>query len=378
MSDYRLIEVTGRKELLRFVKFPDKLYKNCPQYVPALHADQVKTLTKDAALQYCKHKMWMVINDKEVVGRICAIINPRYNKLYSKKNVRFGWFDCINDIKVAEMLLEAAETWGRQQGMDTIHGPLFYNTLGKQGMLVEGYDNIPPFNCIYNYPYYVKFIENLGFEKECDWVQYRMKSQLGLPEKTKRLAKILKQRYNLHFADINRLVKDKALVNKFFHTYSQSFMGEVYNFIPFTDAEIEQEAKVIPPFVNNKNSVVLLDEEGEVAAFGICLPSISKALQKAKGKLFPFGWIHLLRAQNDFSTVDLLLNGASPKWRHKGVSAIYFSEMAEKAKKYNYGDSISNPQIESNSAANIWKDYPDHSLFMRRRCYIKTIASGDI
>ena len=378
MSDYRLIEVTDRSSLLRFVKFPDKLYKACPQYVPALHSDQIKTLSKDAALQYCKHKMWMVTDGKEVVGRICAMINPRYNQLYSKKNIRFGWFDGINDIVVAKMLLDAAQAWGRQQGMETIHGPLFYNTLGKQGMLVEGFENIPPFNCIYNYPYYAGLIQKLGFEKECDWVQYRMNSQLGLPEKTKRLAKILEQRYNLHFADINRLVKDKEMVRKFFDTYCKSFMGEVYNFIPFTDAEIEQEAKIITPFVNNKNSAVLLDEKGEVAAFGICLPSISKALQKAKGKLFPFGWIHLLRAQNDFSTVDLMLNGAAPEWRHKGVSAIYFSKMAEKAKKYNYGESISNPQIESNSAVNIWKDYPGHSLFMRRRCYIKTIASGDI
>lgn len=372
MAEYRIIEVASRKDLLRFVKFPDTLYKNCPQYVPALHADQVKTLTRDAALQYCSHKMWLLTDAaNKVAGRICAVINPRYNKLYQKKNIRFGWFDCIDDTHASRMLFDAAATWGREQGMDTIHGPLFYNTLGKQGLLIEGYQNIPPFNCIYNYPYYSKLIEDYGFTKECDWVQYRLDSKLGLPEKAKRVAAIVKQRYNLHFGSIKRLVKDKAMVRKFFDVYSRSFMGVVYNFIPFTDAEIEQEAATIVPFVNDKNSVVLLDEHDEIAAFGICTPSISKALQKAKGRLFPFGWIHLLRAKNDFSTMDLMINGAVPQWRNKGISALYYSKMAEKALQYGFGESISNPQIESNSAANIWNDYPDHTLFMRRRCYVK-------
>lgn len=379
MTNYRIIEVLGKRDLKRFVRFPDLLYKSCPQYVPALHQDQMKTLTADAALQYCKHRMWLATDGgNRVVGRICAMINPRYNELYSKKNIRFGWFDCIDDIEVARLLLDTAEAWGRQEGMDTIHGPLFYNTLGKQGMLVEGYGNVPPFNCIYNFPYYVELIEKLGFEKECDWVQYRMNSQLGVPEKTLRVAKIVEQRYNLHFGSIAALTKNKANVHRFFEIYSASFMGAVYNFIPFTDAEIEQEAKTITPLVNDRNSVVLLDEHDDIVAFGICTPSISKALQKAKGRLFPFGWIHLLRAMNDYSTVDLMLNGAVPEWRNRGVSALYYREMAEKSRKYSYGYSISNPQIESNSAVNIWNDYPDHSIYMRRRCYIKKIGSGTI
>ena len=160
---------------------------------------------------------------------------------------------------------------------------------------------------------------------------------------------------------------------KNFHVYSDSFKDNVYNFIPFTEAEIEQEARTIVPFINDRDSVVVLDENNEIAAFGICTPSISRALQKAKGHLFPFGWIHLLKARNDFSLMDLMINGAVPEWQNKGVSALYYREMAEKAVQYNYGDSISNPQIESNSAANIWNAYPDHSLYMRRRCYIKEI-----
>lgn len=373
MADYILSEVKGRKALKRFISFPDSLYKGCPQYVPALHSDQMHTLTKDAALEYCIHKMWLVSCGGKTVGRICAMINPHYNERYGKKCVRFGWFDCINDVHVAKLLLDAAEKWGKEQGMDTIHGPLFFNTLGKQGMLVEGYENVPPFNCIYNYPYYVELVESLGFTKECDWVQYRMHSQLGVPEKAKRVAKLVQERYNLHFGSLDKLKKDKALVRKFFQVYSDSFKDNVYNFIPFTSAEIEQEAKSIVPFINDRNSVVVLDENEEIAAFGICTPSISKALQKARGHLFPFGWIYLLKAKNDFSLMDLMINGAVPEWQNKGVSAIYYQKMAEKAVQYNYGDSISNPQIESNSAANIWNAYPDHSLYMRRRCYIKEI-----
>lgn len=373
MSTYSIKEVKSGKDLRLFVRFPDRLYRDCPQYVPALHSDQYRTLTKDAALEYCTSAMWLAMRDGRVAGRVCAMINPRYNERYGKKCVRFGWFDCIDDIEVAGLLLDTAAAWGKARGMDTIHGPLFFNTLGKQGMLVEGFENVPPFNCIYNYPYYQELVEKLGFTKECDWVQYRMKSQLGVPDKAKRVAKLVQERYDLHFGSLDTLVKDPAMVDKFFRIYSDSFKDAVYNFIPFTDAEIKQEAKSIVPFVNDRNSVVVLDRDDEIVAFGICTPSISRALQKAKGHLFPFGWIHLLRAKNDFSLMDLMINGAVPEWQNKGVSALYYQKMAEKAVQYNYGDSISNPQIESNSAANIWNAYPDHSLFMRRRCYIKEI-----
>ena len=373
MAEYRLIRVSGRKDLRRFISFPDLLYRGCPQYVPALHSDQMHTLTADAALEYCTHAMWMVFDGEKPVGRICAMVNPRYNALYGKKCVRFGWFDCTDSSEVAGLLLGAAEKWGKEQGMDTIHGPLFFNTLGKQGMLIEGFENVPPFNCIYNYPYYPALVEALGFRKECDWVQYRMHSQLGVPEKTKRMAALVQERYGLHFGSLDKLRKDKALVRRFFRIYSDSFKDKVYNFIPFTEAEIEQEARSMVPFVNDRNSVLLLDENGEIAAFGICTPSISGALQKARGRLFPFGWLYLLRAKNDFSLMDLMINGAVPAWRNKGVSSLYYMKMAEKAKEFGFGDCISNPQIETNAAANIWKAYPDHSLYMRRRCYIKEI-----
>ncbi|MDY3964447.1 MAG: hypothetical protein SOY98_09140 [Candidatus Cryptobacteroides sp.] len=370
---YRIVEVRTRKELKQFIKFPDELYRNCPQYVPPLHVDQVESLTKDPALDYCTHKMWLAMDGKKVVGRICGMINPRYNELYSKKRARFGWFDTVNDIEVARLLLETAEAWAKENGMTEVHGPLYYNTLGKQGMLVEGYENIPPFNCLYNYPYYNDFVTSLGYEKECDWLQYKMISNQGCPDKMTRIAGMLKERYNLHEGCLAKLKKDKALVKYFFKVYNESFVSAVYNFIPFTDKEIEHEAKVCMPFINDKVSSIVLDEENKLVAFGIAFPFMSKALQKAKGKLFPFGWFHLLKAMHNYETVDLMLNGAVPQWQNKGVSAIFHCSMADKYKKSGTVWAISNPQIETNGAVNVWGKY-DHELYMRRRCYVKSLV----
>lgn len=372
MSDYKVVEVESRKDLMRFIKFPDELYRSCPQYVPALHSDQVKSLTKVSTLKYCKRKMWMVVDGVKVVGRICAMVNPRYNERYGLKRARFGWFDTINDIRVASLLIGTAERWAKEQGMNEIHGPLYYNTLGKQGMLVEGYENIPPFNCYYNYPYYNELVEALGFKKECDWVQYKVKDDVGVPEKAERVAKLVQQRYNIKIGSIDKMKKNKELVRDFFRVYSESFASQVYNFIPFTEEEIDEEAKATIPFVSDKASCILLDEDDNLVAFGISFPSISEALQKAKGKLLPFGWYHLLKAMNNFETTDLMLNGAVPEWQNKGVSAVYYKEMSVRAMRIGNKWGITNPQIETNSAVNLWSAY-DTEPYMRRRCYLKTI-----
>lgn len=377
MHEYKVVEVTTRKQLMMFIKFPDELYKDCKQYVPALHREQIYSLTKVSSLKYCSRKMWMVLDygtgsKGKVVGRICGMINPRYNEKYGTKRARFGWFDTINDIEVAGLLVSTAERWAEEQGMNEIHGPLYYNTLGKQGMLVEGFDNIPPFNCIYNYPYYNELIESLGFVKECDWLQYKMIADRGVPEKVTRIAGMLKQRYNLHEGSIKRLKRDKKMIKHFFDVYNDSFADSVYNFIPFTDEEVQEEAKAAMKFLNDKTSVIILDDNNRPVAFGIAFPTISRALQKAKGKLFPFGWYHIWKASHTLDTVDLMLNGAVPEWQNTGVSAVYHCAISERCIKYGTHWAIANPQIESNGAVNVWSRY-EHELFMRRRCYVKTI-----
>jgi hypothetical protein len=372
MSVYRLVEVLSKRDLRRFVKFPDELYRDCPQYVPALHSDQIKSLTKISTLSYCSRKMWMVLDGKKVVGRICGMINPRYNALYDKKRARFGWFDAINDMEVARLLLETAESWARENGMTEIHGPLYYNTLGKQGMLIEGFQNVPPFNCIYNYPYYNDFMNEFGYVKECDWVQYKVRADQEPQEKIRRIASILKERYNLHEGSLEKLKKDPKMVRYFFDVYNESFAQSVYNFIPFTKEEIDEEAADVLKFVNDKTSSIIFDENEELVGFGITFPTISPALQKAKGHLFPFGWWYLLKAMREYDTVDLMLNGAVPKWQNKGVSSIYHCTMSAKYRQQGTKWAITNPQIESNGPANVWGKY-ENELFMRRRCYVKEL-----
>lgn len=370
---YRIREVTGKKDLKKFIRFPDELYKGCKQYVPALHSDQKKSLTSVSSLSYCTSKLWLVEDENgKVVGRICGMINPRYNKRYNLHRARFGWFDTIDSLEVAGLLIGTASEWAAAQGMDEIHGPLYYNTLGKQGMLVEGFENIPPFNCIYNYPYYVRLIEQLGFTKECDWVQFRLPAGQGVPEKAERISKLLMERYDLHFGSLDRIKRDPGQVRDFFRVYNDSFADAVYNFIPFTEEEIDEEAASVMPYISDKASSVLLDSDDNLVAFGISFPSISKALQKAKGRLFPFGWYYLLRALGNYEITDLMLNGAVPEWQNKGVSAVYYKDMSQKAKEIGNRWAITNPQIENNSAVNLWNSY-EHELYMRRRCYIKKI-----
>lgn len=369
---FEVVEVKTRKDLRRFVAFPDELYRNYPQYVPALHANQLRLLTRGATLAYCSRKMWMVLDGNKVVGRICAIINPRYNERYQTRRVRFGWFDVIDDFEVARLLVGTAEAWAREQGMTEIHGPLHYNTLGRQGMLVEGFENVPPFNCLYNFPYYNDFMTRLGFVKECDWIQYKMVANHGVPDKARRVSRMVMERYNLHFGSLGRMKRNPELVRKFFRVCNESFASSVYNFVPYTDEEIDEEARTIRPFISDKASSLLFDEHDEIVAFGISFPSISRALQKAKGHLFPFGWFYLWRALQNFETTDLMINGAVPKWQNTGVSSVYYREMADKAIKLGSRWAISNPQIESNSAVNIWNSY-EHECYMRRRCYIKSI-----
>ena len=373
MAAYRIKEVLDRKDLMRFIKFADELYQGCEQYVPALHKGQEKTLLHSAALAHCERKMWIVEDGDRVVGRICAIINSHYNLRYSSRRVRFGWFDLINDIEVARLLIGTAEKWAKERGMDEIHGPLQYNTFGRQGMLVEGYDKVAPFSCLYNYPYYCDLMEQLGFEKECDWVQYRMAADQGSPEKLKNIAGRLMDRYKLRVADFDAMKKDKENFRKFFRAYNESFDGMVYNFIPFTDAEMEEEIGEIAGQLDKRLCCVLLDEDDEVAAFGIATPWISEAMKKAKGRLFPFGWYHVLKARNNFETIDLMLSGAAPKWQKTGISAVFHCIMAQQFKDCGAKWAVANPQIETNLAVNVWDKYDEKELWLRRRCWIRKI-----
>ena len=373
MTRYAIREVLTKKDLRKFIRFPFELYKGCDQYVPPLIKGQEHELMHAASLKYCTRKMWLAEDENgKVVGRICAMINPRYNEKYGTKRIRFGWFDLINDIEVARILFETAESWAKENGMEEIHGPLYYNTLGRQGMLVEGFDKLAPFTCLYNYPYYVDIMQELGFRKECDWLQYRMPADQGVDEKMEAIAERMMGRYKVRKADFDKLKKDPENIRKFFKAYNESFDGIVYNFVPFTEEEIAEEVKQIMGQLDSRLCCVLMDEEDEVAAFGISTACVSRAMQKAKGSLFPFGWYHVLKALNDFEHVDLMIQGAAPKWQNTGISAVFHGMMAKQYKDCGAKWALANPQIETNTAVNVWARY-EHELWMRRRCWIKSI-----
>lgn len=370
----KIVEVKTRRDLRKFVEFPDILYAKCPQYVPALHIDQIKTLTENAALEYCTQKLWMAVDERgNVYGRICAMINPRYNELYCKKCCRFGWFDVINDFELATALIDTAEQWAKAQGMTQIHGPLFYNTLGKQGMLVEGFENIPQATTIYNYAYYPELLERMGFKKECDWVQYRINATT-MTDRIRSIAQRLKERYNLQYCSVEQMKKDPQKVEQFFKAYNEIFGRSVYNFIPFTEKEIKQETDGVISLLRDDYCSILCEPNGDIAAFGILFPSLSAAMQKAGGRLFPFGWYHIMKAIRSKTNpvCDFMLIGSTAKWEGKGITAAVHMDVEEKFKNLKIEYNITNPQIEDNKAVNVWSTYPSE-LYMRRRCYIKDI-----
>lgn len=369
-------EVSTSKELRAFYKFQNRLYSKCKVYVPTLDVDQRNSLTKDPALKYCKRKLFLAYNEQgKVVGRVQGIINPRYNEYYSLKRVRFGWLDFIEDEKVAQSLVEAVEKWGASEGMTEIHGPLAYNTMGRQGMLVEGFDKMPQANCLYNYPYYVDYMEKMGFEKECDWVQFEMDPQQGLPEKLGRISRLLMEKYELRVLKLKEIRKNKELkenlLQQFFALYNDAFKT-VHNFIPYTEDEQKEIAEHYFPFMKDGLTCMVVDKDNNLVSFGVSIPSLSRALQRANGKLFPLGWLYLLLAFKKFKVVDLMLIGSAPAWQSKGLSSILHTVMEGTYYKLKLKSAISNPQLEDNNAIKVWDTY-NKEPYMRRRCWIRKI-----
>ncbi|MDY0239978.1 MAG: hypothetical protein WC923_06555 [Bacteroidales bacterium] len=369
---FEIREISTRKEMKRFARFPLKLYKGHPQYVPTLLTDEISNILDSPSLAYCKRKIWIACDSEDtIVGRVVGIINPRANDLYNNKRVRFGWFDVIEDFEVAKALINTVAEWGVSEGMTEIHGPLGFNTWNKQGMVVEGFENLPQFNCLYNYPYYPEFLERLGFTKEVDWIQYIMPAKQPIPDKVERVNEMILKRYKLRVLKWKTPRDFRPYLDDFFEMYNKSFMT-VHNFIPLTPEEIEASTKFYMKLITPALSCFVVDNENKVVAFSISFPSISRALQKAKGRIFPFGWFHILKAFLFYKDIDLMMNGAHPDWKGKGLSSIYHYHTNKTAIKKKLRWAVTNPQLETNHAIDVWKEY-DTKLHTRRRCYIKQI-----
>lgn len=365
-------KIESDKELKEFVKFPHKLFKGNRYWVPPLDKEELSTLRKDVnpAFEHCEAQYWLAYKDGEVAGRIAGIINHRANEKWGKK-VRFGWIDFVEDKEVAKALLDAVEQWGKEKGMESIQGPLGFNDMDNEGMLVEGFDKLPTISNIYNYPYYPRFMEELGYNKDEDWVQFKFNASQPVPEKIERISKMIAEKYNLRVLTFTKKSEIKKYAKSLFNTLNLAF-ANLYGYSSLTEAEINKLIKDYFSFVNPRLICFVVDEADNVVAFGISIPSLSVAFQKAKGKLFPFGFIHILRALGNCESIDLLLNGVHPDWQKRGIHSLYYVEMNKAYIANGVKVAISNQQLENNiNAVNVWNNY-EKEPYIRRRCYSKT------
>ena len=371
MIELKIVE--SKSDLKKFIHFPFDLFKGNDFWVPPLNSAEMETLdkTKNPAFEHCEAEYWLAYKDGKIVGRIAGIINHLANEKWGKK-VRFGWIDFIDDIEVARALLNQVEQWGKSKGMEAITGPLGFNDMDNEGMLVDGFDKLPTIANIYNYPYYPEFMEKLGYERQEDWLQFRFPASQEVPEKMERVNKLIAQKYNLRVLTFKKAKEILPYGKSLFHTLNLAFAG-LYGFSELTDKEIDKLIKDYFSFVNPRFICLVVDEKDEVVAFGISMSTMSRAFQKAKGSLFPFGWFHILRAMRKTDEIDLYLNGVHPDWQNKGVHALYYVEMNKAYINAGVKYAVSNPQLESNmQAVGVWNHY-EKEPYLRRRCYSKTL-----
>lgn len=370
-------KVTTKKELKDFIRFNYELYKDNRYSVPDLYDDMLNTFSKkkNAAFEFCEADYFLAYKDGKLVGRIAGIINKRANETWGKKDVRFGWIDFIDDIEVSKILLETVEKWGRERGMTHIQGPLGFTDFDAEGMLVEGYDQLSTMATIYNYPYYPEHMEKLGYEKDADWVEYKIYIPDAIPEKHQRISDLIQRKYNLK---IKKYTSSKAIAKEYgqaiFELMNEAY-SPLYGFSPLSQGQIKQYIKMYLPIVDLRMLTLITDVNDALVGVGISMPSLSVALQKAKGRILPFGWYHLLKALfvKRAKVLDLLLVAIKPEYQNKGVNALLFSDLIPVYQKLGFKYAESNPELEMNGKVQAQWEYFDTELHKRRRAFVKAI-----
>lgn len=368
-------EVKSKRDLKKFIWFGINMYKDNLYAAPPLAMDDLLNLSKgkNPALDFCDTAYFLAYKEGKIVGRIAGIIQPVANETWNQKHARFGWIDFVDDPEVSNALFGAVERWAESKGMTHIHGPLGFTDFDNEGALIEGYDRASTLATIYNYPYYIDHYERLGFEKEADWVEYLIKVPDVFPEKFIRMAEIVKQKFNLRPV---KLVSKKDTVKRYgqkiFDLLNEAYK-DLFGFAKLTDEQIQFYIKLYFSFFRLDTVVLVENDEGDLIALGIAMPSFTKALQKAKGKLFPSGWYHMLKAIKKNDLLDLYLIAVHPDYQNKGANAILFAEMMPVAAKNGYHYAESNPELETNTKVTAHWDYFEHEIHKRRRVYIKEI-----
>ena len=369
--------VETKRDFNRFLSFPLKLYKDMPSFVPPLRMDDADTLNpkKNAASEFCDSALFLAYKDGEVAGRVCAIVNRSANEKWGHSEVRFGWFDFIDDKEVSAALLQAVTDFGKERGMTTITGPLGFTDFDPEGMLIEGYECMSTMALHHNWPYYKDHMEALGYEKEVDWVEYKIYLPDTLPEKYARVGKIVEEKYGLRVRPLTRkAIFKEGLGYKLFDLVNETY-SQLYNFTILPKGLIDKYVSFYLGILDIKFLTMVEDADHNPVGFGFTMPSITRALQKCNGKLFPFGWFHLLKSMyfKYEENVELLLIGVKPEYRNKGVNALIFSDLLPKYVKAGFKYAETNAELEYNhSVQAMWSDFEVEQK-KRRRVYKKEI-----
>ena len=382
MSAIEIKKVESHRDLCKFIDFHNELYKGNPYHVPNLYFDEMNTFRKDknAAFDFCEAEYFMAYRDGKAVGRVAAIINHSANKKWERESVRFGWIDFVDDIEVSKALLKAVEDYGKSKGMKEIVGPLGFTDMDPEGMLLYGYDQLGTQATAYNYPYYPEHMDRMGgWEKDNDYVEYKLYVPEEMPEKYATIAKMIQKRYNLQVKKLkrNEIYGENGYGKKIFDVVNETFK-DLYGYSKLTDRQIEQYVKMYLPMAD-LDLITIIEgwntPDHKVVGVGISIPSLARALQKCGGKLFPFGWWHILRALKFHKTevVDLLLVGVLPEYRQKGANALLFYDLIPHYQRLGFKWGETHVEMETNMKVQGQWQYLNREIHKRRRCYKKDI-----
>lgn len=368
-------EVSTSKEIADFVELQFKIYKTNAYWVPPMKDDETKALKKEynPAMEFCTSKFWLAYSNGKPVGRIGGIIIPARNEKMNEKVARFTRPEFIDDEAVADKLFETVTAWAKNEGMETLMGPLGFSNLDHQGLLIEGHEWMPSVASDYHHDYYKKHYDRLGFEKEIDWLEFRITFPDALPDKTFRVANMLKERFKLRSIEFETKAELDPYKNQIFELFNKAFT-QLFGTYQLPEKVTKYYIDKYYPILNPKYVKVVVDENDLLTGFLIALPSLSKAMQKAKGKLLPFGWWHIMRALKNPVEMDLMLTGVIPEFQKRGVAALLMNDLWQTANKAGIRFVETTGMLENNYVAiQLWKSF-DHIQHKRKRCFKKPIV----
>ena len=372
-----IVEVTTKAQLRRFVEYPMELYKDVPQYIPGTYDDDLEDWDKkkNPAFEYCQARCWLAMRDGEIVGRIGAILSRKANEKWHTNRLRFTQVDFIDDYQVSRALFATVEDWARQLGCTQIHGPLGFTDLDREGLLVEGFDRRSCFFTYYNHPYYKDHLEALGYAKDVDWIEelITVPTDEKIIRRWEKLSDFVLKRNNLHIVEPKNRLAYLPLLKPFFDLVNVAY-APLYGTVELTEQQIKKYSSKFAPLINPNTTCFVMDKNDRMIAFGVGAPSLATALQKHRGRLFPTGWIDVLKAFRKNDTVDLLLIAVHPDYQARGVNAIILSKAMKGCLKMGIKEAETGPMLELNDKVQSqWKDFQTEQ-HKRRRCFIKELT----